>query len=170
VLFRSEEVISIVGSYTFNSGNTSDDMVSLWLDPSPLDFGGRNPPAASLTTASGPDISSAKIASFVFFQRSATEPASMLADELRIGSTWASVTPPPSAVLSRLAGLTNLGNGSFQFMYTNTSGQPGAVFASPDLRTWTSVGLPMQVAPGVFQFTDPAAPSYARRFYQLRAP
>ena len=78
--------------------------------------------------------------------------------------------PDLEKVLSKLAGLTNLGNGTFQFAYTNASGQPGAVYGSTDLRAWTALGLPIQIAPGVFQFTDPSATAYPRRFYQLRSP
>jgi hypothetical protein len=116
------------------------------------------------------DISSLKIASFVFFQRNATEPAAMLADELRIGPTWASVTPPPSATLSTLTGLTSLGNGAFQFAYTNNSGQPSSVYASTNLVVWAAIGAATQISPGLFQFTDTNAASYPRRFYQLRWP
>ena len=94
----------------------------------------------------------------------------MLADELRIGPMWASVTPLPSSTLSTLTGWTNLGNGVFQFAYTNASGQPCSVYASSDLRVWTAVGTAIQISAGVYQFTDDAATNYSRRFYQLRAP
>jgi len=169
-VFTNNQVIFVIGSYTFNLGTSSDDIVCLWLNPSPSAFGASTPPASSLTTTNGPDIGSSKLASFVFFQRDASEPAAMLADELRIGPTWTSVTPPPSAVLSTLSGLRCLGNGTFQFTYTNSSGQPGSIYASTNLHVWTVIGVPVQVSPGVFQFTDTAAPSYPRRFYQLRSP
>ena len=72
-------MIFVVGGYTFNPASTNDDVVSLWINPNPSSFGSGNPPTASLTTASGNDISSLKIASFVFFQRSSTQPAAVLA-------------------------------------------------------------------------------------------
>ncbi len=169
-VFAPDEVILIVGSYTFNPVTTYDDEVSLWLDPNPADFGAANPPPPSLITANGTDIGSSKIASFVFFQRSSSEPAAMLADELRIGPTWASVTPLPSATISTLNGLTNRGDGVFQFSYANSSGQPSGVYASTDLTNWRLIGTATQTAPGFYQFTDPNAPSYGRRFYQLRSP
>jgi hypothetical protein len=66
--------------------------------------------------------------------------------------------------------LTHLGNGAFQFAYTNGTGQPGSVYASTNLVGWTPLGAPLQIAPGVFQFTDTTATNYPRRFYQLRSP
>jgi len=169
-VFTNDQVVFVVGGYTFNPSSSTDDVSSLWLNPSPSTFGSASPPATSLTTSNGNDIGSAQIASFVFFQRSASEPAAMLADELRIGPTWASVTPTPAATLSRLTNLTPLGGGAFQFTYTNHSGQPCSVYASTNLSAWTALGPPTQVAPGVFQFADPAAASYPKRFYQLRSP
>jgi len=169
-VFTTNSVLFIVGGYRFNTGSTSDDVSSLWINPTASDFGSVIPPAASLTTASGSDISSSKIASFVLFQRDTTEPAAMLADELRIGPTWASVTPPPSATLSTLSGFTNLGNGTFQFAYTNSSGQPCSVYASTNLAGWTAIGPATQIAPGLFQFAESSATNYHRRFYQLRSP
>ena len=169
-VFTTSQVLFIVGGYLFNTGSASDDVASLWINPAASDFGSVNPPAASLTTAGGSDISSSKIASFVLFQRDTTEPAAMLADELRIGPTWASATPPPSVTLSTLNGLTNLGNGTYRFAYTNSSGQPCSVYASTNLAGWTVIGSASQIAPGLFQFSDPTSRNYPRRFYQLRSP
>ena len=169
-VFTAYEDILIVGGYLFNVGTSSDDVSMLWINPGSTNFGSAVPPAASLTTASGTDISSSKIASFVFFQRDVTEPAAMLADELRIGPTWASVTPPPSATRSTLTGLADLGNGAFQFSYTNSSGQPSNVYASTNLSAWSALGPATQVSPGLFQFTDTNAAFLPRRFYQLRSP
>jgi hypothetical protein len=94
----------------------------------------------------------------------------MLADELRIGPTWASVTPTPSSTFSVLTGLRSLGDGVFQFTYTNNTGQPCSVYASTNLSDWAVVGRATQILPGVFQFTDSAAASHPRRFYSLRFP
>jgi hypothetical protein len=35
---------------------------------------------------------------------------------------------------------------------------------------WTALGSPVEVVPGQFQFTDPAATNTARRFYRVRSP
>ena len=86
-------------------------------------------------------------------------------DELRVGTTWAAVTPPPGAFLTNVK---KLGNGAFQFAYTNTSALSNNVYASSNLVIWTSVGVATQISSGVFQFTDPSATNYSRRFYKLR--
>ncbi len=169
-VWTNNQVIFLVGGYQFNPASSSDDVVSLWINPISSNFGAGSPPSPTVTTASGNDISSLKIASFVFFQRDTTQPAAVLADELRIGPTWASVTPRPSAVVTTLTGWTTLGDGAFQFAYSNGSGQPGSVYASTNLAGWTSLGAATQIAPGLFQFTDTGATNYPRRFYQLRSP
>lgn len=64
----------------------------------------------------------------------------------------------------------NLGNGVFQFAYTNSSGQPCSVYASTNLVVWTAIGAATQVSPGQFQFIDTSAANHPRRFYQLRSP
>jgi hypothetical protein len=169
-VFTNSQVIFVVGSYTFNSGSASDDVSTLWLNPSTLSFGSGNAPAASATATTGPDIGSGLLASFVFFQRETTEPGAMIADELRIGPTWASVTPPPPPIVTTLTSPKLLGNGAFQFAYTNSSGINGSVYASTTLTNWAAIGAATQISSGLYQFTDTTATNYPRRFYQLRSP
>ncbi len=89
-LFTTSDTVLIVGSYTFNTGSTSDDVSQLWINPSSSTFGGSSP-LADLTSTAGTDIGS--ILSWVLFNRSANEPKTGLLDDLRIGLTWADVTP-----------------------------------------------------------------------------
>lgn len=88
------DVIFIVGSYTFNATTASDDVSKMWINPSALDFGAAVEPAATLTASNGADMTS--IQSYVLFNRIASEPLSINADELRVGDSWASVTPTTS--------------------------------------------------------------------------
>jgi hypothetical protein len=98
---------------------------------------------------------------------SSSVPASIQWDELRFGLTWASVTPPaPPAMLTNLK---RLGNGAFQFGYTN-NGLSYSVYASTNLIQWGSIGAATQSLFGLYQFTDTNATKYPRRFYQLRSP
>jgi len=102
-LFGNGEVVFIVMSYTFRAGTATDDEVNLWINPEPATFGATNEPAPTLrATTNGADIVS--IDRFAFRQNtSANTPAVMTFDELRIGTTWASVTPSsivPRPVLS----------------------------------------------------------------------
>ena len=107
-VFVNGEIIFIVMSYTFRPGSGTDDEVSLWINPDPAAFGGANEPASPLrATLSGTDITS--IDRFAFRQNTAgNTPAVMVFDELRIGTTWASVTPssvvPPPALSIRREG------------------------------------------------------------------
>lgn len=71
-------------------------------------------------------------------------------------------------------GLTKLGNGSFQFGFTNLSGPNYTVLATTNIaapvNTWSNLGSPVESPSGTFQFTDPQAPNYPRRFYRVELP
>ena len=75
---------------------------------------------------------------------------------------------------SVLKGATRLGNGSFQFSFTNQSGANFSVFASTNLalpiNTWSNLGPAVEAPSGQFQFTDPQATNNALRFYRVRSP
>jgi hypothetical protein len=78
--------VFIVVSYQIVSGN-SNDITTLWVNPVP----GAAQPAATLTASLGTDI--ADVTAFFIKQNgSSSTPATEL-DEIRIGLTWASVTP-----------------------------------------------------------------------------
>ena len=96
------DTLFVVGSYTFNTGSSSDDVSSMWINPDSSTFGG-SAPAPLLTASTGADITLSQIASFVLFDRSTAQLGGTL-DELRIGTSWADVTPEPS-----VAALTGLG-------------------------------------------------------------
>lgn len=104
-VFTTTDIIFLVGSYTFNPAS-GDDVAQLWINPPPATLGQDSPPPATLTNSSGADV--LQIVSFVLFDRSSAEPATMLADELRVGWTWASVTPPgpfnPSLAIAQQSG------------------------------------------------------------------
>ena len=142
----------------------------MWINPVATNFGAAMEPSTALITTNGPDLTANQIASFVFLQRSVNEPPAMLADELRIGSMWASVTPLPAPILITLTGAMRMGNGAFQFGYTNSSAQNGSIYASTNLINWTSIGPATQISPGLYQFIDITATNYPHRYYQLRSP
>jgi hypothetical protein len=165
--FTTNDTLFLVGSYTFNPASTNDDIARLWINPDLTAFGSAVAPAPSIVASNGTDISGNKIASFIFVQRSASQPALMYADELRIGRAWADVTP---RVALRLLGPEALPDGSFRFRYTNSSPFELSVYASTNLTQWSAIGSPTLIAPGWYQFTDSAAAGFPRRFYQLRSP
>jgi uncharacterized protein (TIGR02597 family) len=97
----------------------------MWINPAPNTFATANPPAPNLTSTNGNDISSSQIASFVYLQRSATEPASMTVDELRIGTNWATVTPvPPAAITTQPQSKTVVAGTTTSFSVTASGAIP----------------------------------------------
>lgn len=104
--YTTADTIFVVGSYTFNTGTTTDDISQLWVNPNSSSFGGASAPGGSLSSTAGTDI--ARVASFVLYDRNANEPASGQIDDLRFGLSWADVTPaavtaPEPGALSLLA-------------------------------------------------------------------
>ncbi len=68
----------------------------------------------------------------------------------------------------------HLGNGSFQFGFSNLSGPAYTVLASTNvaapLKMWSNLGPALESPPGMFQFKDPQATNYPHRFYRLTVP
>jgi hypothetical protein len=83
----------IVMRYTFNSATTNDDVLDMWVDPGSLGVAEGSVPAPATTTTDGADITA--IAAFGLFQQNSATVAnsSLFIDEIRMGTTWASVTP-----------------------------------------------------------------------------
>jgi gamma-glutamyltranspeptidase/glutathione hydrolase len=161
------DTMFVVGKYDFT---VVPNVASLWINPAPASFGATTDPSTgSITSTGGSD--SLTIDRFNMRQNvasgSSSVPASIQWDELRFGLSWSDVTPaaPPAALNS----VRKLGNGSFQFGYTD-NGLSYSVYASTNLTNWSSIGTPTQISPGLFQFTDTNANNFQRRFYQLRSP
>jgi hypothetical protein len=67
-----------------------------------------------------------------------------------------------------------LGNGAFQFGFTNQPGVGFTVWASTNLALpfaqWSNLGAPVEAPAGKFLFTDPQATNRAQRFYRVSSP
>ena len=69
-----------------------------------------------------------------------------------------------------------LGDGSFQFNFSNPSGSSYHILASPNsaapLNTWSNLGNATEIPPGSgqFQFTDLQATNHPQRFYRVTSP
>jgi hypothetical protein len=76
----------------------------------------------------------------------------------------------------RLANPARLGNGSFQFSFTNLTGASFTVFTSTNvvlpLSQWSNRGPAAEILPntGQYKFTDAQATNASRRFYSVRSP
>jgi hypothetical protein len=99
--FIVSETVFVAGRYRFNNANSTDDLCDLWLNPSSSTFGAATPPPATIGSAGegGTDLS--QIDRFFFRSGgSSASPARLVADELRVGLTWADVTPPAPPTLA----------------------------------------------------------------------
>ena len=108
-VFDVGETIFVVGSYTFVAGATNDVSL-LWINPDPSTFESALAPPPTLTAPPlvGGDLT--QIASFLFRQGNATTvPGVVVADELRVDSTWAGVTPVPEPGSTALLALAAAG-------------------------------------------------------------
>jgi hypothetical protein len=109
-VFTPSDTIFIVGSYdiTTLAGGT-DDSTRMWVNPNSINFGAGSAPAATLTAATGADaITTGSFQSFLLYERANTLfPDQFVMDELRIGTSWADVTPTtvPEPSMATLAGL-----------------------------------------------------------------
>ena len=78
--------------------------------------------------------------------------------------------PPPISPQS----LTVLGNGAFQFTFTDTNNLIFSVLTSTNIglpvTNWTVLGTVTNLGGSLYQFADPAATNFPGRFYQLRFP
>lgn len=161
------ETVFVVGKYDFAA---APNVATLWINPDPASFGLPDPPATGfLTASSGSD--GLLIDRFNIRQNTVTSvPAAMQWDELRVGLSWADVTPAAAPVLTLLTDVTLLDNGALQFQYTNVTPHGLRVYASTNLQDWAPLGAALPVAPGWYRFSDLEATNFPRRFYQLRAP
>jgi hypothetical protein len=87
--YNVDDEILIVMSY-----NTTSGVMNAWINPSSSDFEGSTAPTVTLTdTDATPNATNR----FILRQDSVDETPGMIIDELRLGTTWASVTPAAAA-------------------------------------------------------------------------
>jgi hypothetical protein len=169
------ETVFVVASYTFVNGTATDDFAQLWINPNPSDFGAASPPPATLATSGGADLTNAsaqvsQIASFVLFERGSAnatlQPGTTVVDELRVGTSWSSVTPPAGPqVLPAL----NISRTASAVVLSWTTNAPGFTLqAAPFLSTngWTNVAAPVGIAAEQYVVTNSVGSGAS--FYRLR--
>jgi acetyl esterase/lipase len=130
-----------VSRYTFSPESNTDDVSTLYLNPASSTFGGTAPTTGTiLSTSTGADIG--QIATFLLRQGTqAASPQGIIFDELRIGTTWADVTPPQPTSGGAAAGpmpggpVATSSLADFQsFTYFDSQGNvmPYRLFVPPD--------------------------------------
>lgn len=94
--FATGTTVFVVVSYEMISG-TTNDIAKMWINPASTSFGTATPPAATITiTNGGTDLT--PLERFFIRQDSPTETPDLEMDEIRVGMTWADVTPAPAQV------------------------------------------------------------------------
>jgi hypothetical protein len=161
------QTVFVVGSYQFNSLSGTDDVSQLWVNPPASTFGLAMTPPATLTNLSGSDLGG--IPSFVLFNRNTGEPAGIIADELRVGLSWASVTPPEAP--QPIPTLSIIPSGASVVLAWPTNAPGFNLQATPSLSNssgWTNVPTTPSVVAG--QYTVTNSPSGNSVFYRLQKP
>jgi len=166
-VFTPNDTIFVVGSYTFNTGTTSDDLSQTWINPPASSFGQASVPPPDLTSTNGGDLS--QLASFVLFNRISTEPPLIYADELRVGASWASVTPPAESAVLPILSIAQSASNSVLSWTTNA---PGFILetspAVTDPNSWTNVASFVFVNGSNYVVTNSTGIGPA--YYRLRLP
>jgi hypothetical protein len=156
--YHINETIFLVGKYDFNS---SPNTVTLWINPNPVLLGASNAPANGFISANTGTDTITTIDRFNIRQNTPQSvPAAMQWDELRIGSTWASVTP------RRLVRFDSISQLSPTQIRLKGIADPGtvAIEASTNLTGWTQL-TNFASSNGTFQYIDPSG-SPVRRYYR----
>lgn len=106
-VFALNTKIFVVGAYEFVAG-TGNDISRLWINPSTSDFNSLASPTATISATGGTDIAAGGLDGFLL--RGASGSPSGQMDELRLGTTWADVTPvpEPSSSMLMVVGLAGL--------------------------------------------------------------
>ena len=107
-IFNPGETVFIVSRYTFNGAANNDDTCDLWLNPNPSTFGADTPPTPSVANVGATGGTDLTQLDRFFFRRSNGFPLRTVADELRIGYTWAQVTPQAPPTLTVVPSGTNV--------------------------------------------------------------
>ncbi|TAL00707.1 MAG: hypothetical protein EPO07_09345 [Verrucomicrobia bacterium] len=161
----------VVARYSFLAGN---DAVDLWLDPAAL--GTNSPPAVTLTTGTASSSDAAAL-SYVFLNHAVNQ--TVWLDELRVGTTWAEVTPTDGSTVPPVSGsgprFTQVLRTPVALILRGTNGAANGAFdliASTSLATpvsqWGDVASDNFDASGNFDLTNPIPVGVGQQFYRLR--
>lgn len=136
------DTVFIVGRYVFGDGS-GDDTCAMWINPDPATFGTSNAPAATVGDIGVGTADMSQITRFFF--RSSGGPSRSYADEVRVGLTWADVTP--KAIVDVRLSIVHNGDSTVTIAFPTTAS--GFVLESAsDLTspvTWTAVTTPVIV-------------------------
>lgn len=90
----------VVLKYTFNTGSTTDDVVSFYVNPV---LGASEPSATIAATTSGGATDATTIDRIALRQGTASSAPGLVLDGIRVGTTWASVTRVATPIISSIS-------------------------------------------------------------------
>jgi autotransporter-associated beta strand protein len=124
--YHRGEIVFAVVRLTMGPG-ANDDTCDLWLDPNPSTFYAAegNLPPPDVSAAGGGSADVGNVDSFYF--KNSNAPFSRRYTDLRIGRTWASVTPPSAPTLSLADQTVGLGQTVVVFASQN-AGNPAVAY------------------------------------------
>jgi hypothetical protein len=162
---------NIVQSLVNSGGTVNGSTTLLSANPllaSPGNYGG---PTLTMPPLPGsPAVDSAVASALTTDQRGFPRPVGLAPDIGAVEGVFNAAGP------GKLTGATRLGNGAFQFAFSNFSDISFSVLATTNLESplnlWSNLGaaLEIPVGSGQFQFTDPQSTNNAKRFYRVRSP
>jgi len=159
-VFTSSDTVLVVGRYVFGPG-TSDDLCDMWLNPDPMTFGLDAPPTPTIAAIGTGKADAAGIDRF--FHRWASGYPKRTYDEVRVGFSWAEVTPPapPELGIALSGANVRLSWATNQIGYTLQ-----AIPTFDDVNGWQAVGEPVVVQNGSNTVTVGATGH--TRFFRLK--
>jgi hypothetical protein len=180
----ADNIYFIVLKYTFNTGDGGDDTVSMWINPVASTLGDDAGEAAA-GAAGGSYYSAINANVFTFYDSSQIRSFMLLGlanayalnnrsidislDELRIGTTWADVTPLPPPPPPQIISIAGAGTTSVTVTWTNALvGTNYVLQYNTNLSTTDWADLAPVTATGSTAFqTDNPPSGDAARFYRV---
>jgi hypothetical protein len=119
----------VVARYNFLQGGESDTL-DLWLDPTNLGVADANIPTPTIPRYTATNANVASLVSFfIVKEASASDPASWALDEFRIGTNWASVTPPATVAVPSITSIALGPGNAVTINFTCSDNSPATAFS-----------------------------------------
>lgn len=160
------ETVFVVAKYQFNIG--APDTVALWVNPPSSSFGNSEPAPVFPPTDSAVSTDASGLVR-VFFRTWGTQGSGISQlDNIRIGPTWADVTPTDAAPLHILS-VERLQPTEVKLVWESTPGKTYVIESRDDLAAgnWTTNGT-ITATDSTTAFTNSSIPGIvAQRYYRV---
>lgn len=137
------DTLFVVASYE-RSGSAT--VANLWINPAASSFGSGTPPVPTATCTNGTtgDMNANGVRAFVILCQNVGAPTGII-DELRIGTTWNTVTSAPTNRPNVIFVLTDdLGYGDLGVLFQNSRAPGLPKHATPNLDTFAAEGMQLR--------------------------